>query len=67
MFNEHPSPEFAIETIDRIATCAVCVSGLLHALAILPEADRLQHLQTCSRIANDVARDLAKLIGGRNV
>jgi hypothetical protein len=66
MSNGIPSQEFPIESIERIAAWANCVSGLLSVLAILPEADRLQHLQACSLIANDVARDLAKLIGGRH-
>lgn len=54
----------AMESVERIITLANCLSGLLTAIAILPEADRLQHLQTCSLLANDVARDLVELIGG---
>jgi hypothetical protein len=67
MSNQGPFREFPIESIERIAAWASCVSGLLAVLHILPEAERLQHLQTCSLIANDVARDLAELIGGRHV
>ena len=52
------------DTIKRIAGYANAVTALLETLDLIPEADRVDILAVASSMADDVARDLAVLIGG---
>lgn len=56
--------KFPIPDVERISAGANCVSGLLSVIAILPEDKQFSTLQTCATMAEQVARDLACLVGG---
>ena len=48
----------------RLAGMANAVASLLAVIDILPPSDQESALDTCVSIANDVASDLAGMIGG---
>lgn len=50
--------------IKRIAGFANAVTALLETYAMVPAADQGDIVAVAGSIANDVARDLARLIGG---
>ncbi|MDY7576009.1 hypothetical protein [Actimicrobium sp. CCI2.3] len=52
------------QTITRIAGQADALGALLAVIGILPAVDYQTTLATCSSLANDIASQLAALIGG---
>lgn len=52
------------ETIKRLAGLSNAVAALLAVADALPPTDRLGALDTCAKIADDVASDLFALIRG---
>jgi hypothetical protein len=56
--------KFPTEAVERVATSAHCVSALLSVIAILPEAKQHDTLKTCASMAEQIAHDLAALVGG---
>ena len=60
----HQSQQIRVATIKRIAGFATAAAALLETFDMVPTTGQADILAVASSIANDVARDLASLIGG---
>lgn len=52
------------ELIRRVAGTADTIGGLLAVFGLFPAEDQHETLVVASRLADDLARDLAALVGG---